>query len=98
MEEWPAVSPDGKTVAFVASVNGRRQIWIRGLASGGALQRTDDDADHSFPRWLPNSSAFIYFTSPAKDGASGTLWEIPELAGPAHPLTEATTGGDVSHN
>ena len=32
MKESPALSPDGKMVAFVTLINGRRQIWIRLLA------------------------------------------------------------------
>jgi hypothetical protein len=40
IEEMPAVSPDGKTVAFVAPLEGRRQIWIRLLAGGAALPIT----------------------------------------------------------
>src|SRR6185295_17085296 len=37
-KESPAISPDGKMVAFVAMVDGRRHIWVRMLAGGAALQ------------------------------------------------------------
>ena len=47
MEEHPAASPDGKTVAFIAPANGRQQVWVRLLAGGAPLQITHDDADHS---------------------------------------------------
>src|SRR6185369_17168805 len=43
-EESPAISTDGKRVAFVAESGGRKQIWI-----GSAI--TKDDADHYGPRW-----------------------------------------------
>ena len=39
IEEMPAVSPDGKDVAFVATVDGRRQLWLRRLGGGA---RTPD--------------------------------------------------------
>jgi Tol biopolymer transport system component len=32
MEESPAFSPDGKSVAFTADVSGYRQVWVRLLA------------------------------------------------------------------
>ena len=80
IEEMPAVSPDGKDVAFVAAVNGRRHIWVRRLAGGGhALQITQDDVDHEHPRWHPDSSAIVYFTPALAEGETGALWDIPAL-------------------
>jgi hypothetical protein len=34
MEEFPALSPDGKSVAFTADLGGRRQVWVRLLSAG----------------------------------------------------------------
>ena len=100
MEEMPAASPpDGKDVAFVAPVEGRRQIWLRRLAGGQALQITRDDVDHDHPRWTPDSNAIVYFTPPLKESEAGTLWEIPALDGTApRKLAQAITGADVSHD
>ena len=81
MEDTPAVSPDGKFLAFVFPVDGRRQIWLRQLASGGAFQRTHDDAHHDHPRWLPDSSAIVVLHAIVKgrrtrhvDGDFGADW------------------------
>ncbi len=60
MEESPAISPDGKTVAFVARAGSKRQIWLRLLAGGAPRQITRDDVDHEQPTWAPDSSALIY--------------------------------------
>ena len=100
MEEMPAVSPDGKDVAFVAPVNGRRQIWVRRLAGGHAIQITHDDVDHDHPRWTPDSSAIVYFTPAEKEGEAGMLWEIPALGGTRTPQASGgvLTGADVSHD
>jgi Tol biopolymer transport system component len=97
-KETPVVSPDGKMVAFVALVAGRRQIWIRLLAGGALLQLTRDDADHRYPRWAPDSNTLIYFTPGATPLEEGTIFEIGALGGWPRPVTSALSGGDISHD
>ncbi len=98
LKETPAISPDGKTVAYVAVVAGKRQVWIRLLAGGGPLQLTRDDAHHIHPRWAPDSSTLIYFT-PAPAGAeAGTIWEIGALGGWPRRVTTSISAGDLSHD
>ena len=55
MNESPAISPDGRMVAFVAPVEGRRHIWVRLLAGGAPLRVTHDEGDHEHPRWSTRS-------------------------------------------
>jgi Tol biopolymer transport system component len=98
VNESPAISPDGRTVVFVAVANGRRQVWIRLLAGGAPLQVTRDDVDHLQPRWAPDSSAIIFYTPPASAGGSGALWEVSALGGLARPIVDAMGGGDISHD
>jgi eukaryotic-like serine/threonine-protein kinase len=59
LEEFPAISPDGRAVAFAAGIMGKRQIFVRLVAGGTPLQITHDDVDHQFPRWSPDSSAIV---------------------------------------
>jgi serine/threonine protein kinase/Tol biopolymer transport system component len=96
MEEFPAISPDGKTVAFTARVHDRRQIWLRLLVGGTPLQVTNDDADHQEPRWAPDSSAIIYYTGADVPETLGTLWEVPALGGTPRRIASASGGGDIS--
>ena len=98
MEESPAISPDGKTVAFVARAGSKRQIWLRLLAGGAPLQITRDDVDHEQPRWAPDSSSLIYFVPSATPGEHGTIWEIAALGGEPRRLATALSGGDISHD
>ena len=63
-EESPAISPDGKAVAFVAAVGDKRQIWV-----GQPI--TKDDADHFGPRWTPDSKSLIYFANELDLGDRG---------------------------
>jgi serine/threonine protein kinase/sugar lactone lactonase YvrE len=98
INESPAISPDGKMVAFVAVADGRRQIWIRLLNGGAPLQVTRDDSDHLHPRWTPDSSALIYYAPPDSPGDEGALWEVSALGGLPRPITGALGGGDISHD
>jgi Tol biopolymer transport system component len=98
MNEWPAISPDGKMVAYVAVADGHRQIWVQLLSGGAPLQVTRDAADHSQPRWAPDSSTLVYHTPADTHGEQGTLWEISALGGVPRPIISALGGGDVSHD
>ena len=98
MEESPAASPDGKTVAFVRRTGADSQIWLRLLAGGAPLQVTHDAADHEQPRWAPDSSSIIYFTPASTPGEQGTLWEVSALGGERRRLASAISGGDISHD
>jgi serine/threonine protein kinase len=98
MEEFPALSPDGKSVAFTADVGGRRQVWVRLLAGGTPLQVTHDDADHQSPRWSPDSSSLIYFSPSEEPDGEGKVWQIPALGGTARPLVSSLGGADLSHD
>ncbi len=98
MEESPAISPDGKTVAFVARAGSKRQIWLRLLAGGTPLQITRDDTDHEQPRWTPDSSSLIYYAPSATPGEHGTIWEIAALGGEPRRIAAALSGADISHD
>ena len=74
MEEFPAISPDGKSVAFTRDAGGFRQLWVRLLSGGVPIQVTRDPVDHQSPRWSPDSSSLIYYSPPAAE-AYGTVWQ-----------------------
>lgn len=96
LEESPAISADGKSVAFTAGVRGKRQIFVQLIAGGAPLQLTRDDADHECPRWSPDSSSIIYFSSPSRGSMQGSIWEIPALGGAAHRVVDSVGCADLS--
>jgi Tol biopolymer transport system component/DNA-binding winged helix-turn-helix (wHTH) protein len=55
-----AISPDGRTVAFVATRNGKKRLWLRGLDSTDSRELPGTD-DALLPFWAPdgNSIAFV---------------------------------------
>jgi serine/threonine protein kinase/Tol biopolymer transport system component len=96
LEESPAISPDGRSVAFTAAAGGKRQVFVRLIAGGAPLQITRDTGDHEYPRWSPDSSSILYF-SPAVSGTiQGSIWEIPALGGVARRVVNSVGGADVS--
>jgi eukaryotic-like serine/threonine-protein kinase len=96
LEESPAISPDGKSVAFTAGVGGKRQVFVQLIAGGAPLQITRDTVDHECPRWSPDSSSILYF-SPAVSGAvQGSIWEIPTLGGVPRRVVNSVGCADVS--
>ncbi len=97
LEQTPAISPDGKSVAFTAYVGNKQQVWVRLVAGGAALQLTHDDADHESPRWAPDGVALLYYSPPVGD-SQGTLWEMPSLGGSPRRVANSIGGGDISHD
>ena len=98
VNESPALSPDGRMVAFVAPVDGRRQIWIRMLSGGAPLRVTHDESDHESPRWTADGSSIIYYVGPDATGELGMLWEVSALGGPPRPLVSSSGGCDCSRD
>jgi eukaryotic-like serine/threonine-protein kinase len=96
LEESPAISPDGRSVAFTGGVSGKRQVFVQLIAGGAPLQITRDTVDHECPRWSPDSSSILYF-SPAVSGAvQGSIWEIPALGGMPRRVVTSVGCADIN--
>jgi Tol biopolymer transport system component len=96
IEESPAISPDGRAVAFTASVDGTRQIFVRLLSGGAPLPVTKDAADHQQPRWSPDGNSLVYFSASGGDTSEGAVWAVPALGGSARRILSCISGADVS--
>jgi serine/threonine-protein kinase len=76
VEITPAISPDGKMVAYIsASPTGHAQLFLRQVSGGRAVSLTDGATEVYAPKWKPDGSALIY------SGQNGTLYSIPPLGG-----------------
>jgi Tol biopolymer transport system component len=56
-----ALSPDGRTAAFVASAGGKDGIWVRAL-DGTAAKLIAGTEGAAYPFWSPDSKSIAYFT------------------------------------
>ena len=95
LEEFPAIAPDLKAVAFTARLDGSQQIFVRLLAGGAPLQITKDGADHEQPRWSRDASTILYFSPAVPGDIQGTIWEVPALGGAPRRVIDSIGGGDV---
>ena len=82
------VAPDGRSLAFTATRDGKRGLWIRSL-DGTAARYLEGTAGASQPFWSPDSR-FIAFFANGKlrkiDVVEGTVQAIADA-----PLTQAGT-------
>lgn len=57
-----ALSPDGRTAAYVASNNGKTGLWVRPLDSTRARLLPGTEGA-SYPFWLPDNKSIAFFTT-----------------------------------
>jgi Tol biopolymer transport system component len=74
LEIHPAISPDGRLVAYAAGPWDRSRIFVRQLAGGRPIALTDSTTAAGWPKWSPDGSQLLYAT------AEGTRI-IPSLGG-----------------
>ena len=81
---WTAVVPDGRAVAFPASIDGATTIWVRSLDSSSPRSLAGTEGA-SFPFWSPDGRSLGFF-------AGDKLKRIDLAGGPATVLCDAPAG------
>ncbi|HEX2061656.1 MAG TPA: hypothetical protein VHK90_13025, partial [Thermoanaerobaculia bacterium] len=89
----PAVSPDGKLIAFASSRDGVQRIWLKQIAGGSEVALTKGIDD--FPRFSPDGSSIIYVHAD-QPGQPGSLWRVPVVGGEARRLVDQVLTADLS--
>jgi Tol biopolymer transport system component len=67
----PAVSPDGRKIAFVSQRGGGRDIWVAGIDGSNPTQLTRDGTDGN-PTWSPNGRQIAFDSG--RTGLTTTIW------------------------
>ena len=96
----PAVSPDGRRVAFVR----RGEVWV--LSRDGGAPHAITKPVHGWgdagePRWSPDGSTVVFVRSDGGLDGYGAVFSVPAVGGAAHQLTKRdcvdapTTNGET---
>jgi Tol biopolymer transport system component/DNA-binding winged helix-turn-helix (wHTH) protein len=80
----PALSPDGRTIAYASDATGGLEIYVSALAPGAReLAITTDGGQNTQPAWSPDGR-WIAFHSRTRRG----VWVVPATGGTARQLIE----------
>jgi len=79
-EADPAISPDGKTIAYTSNRAGISDIWILDVDGGNSVRLTQHPGvDHS-PAWFPDGRSLAFVSDRS---GSPSIWRLPRLGGAA---------------
>jgi Tol biopolymer transport system component len=100
IEEWPAWSPDGSLLAYVAEVDGLRQLFLRTIATGKERRLTTEPNDDIQPAWSPDGKRLAFVRARTTGGKlepndingwyhdGGDIWTIDVTTGQETKLIE----------
>jgi Tol biopolymer transport system component/predicted Ser/Thr protein kinase len=81
----PVISPDGRTLAFVATVGEQKRIWIRALDSDSARVLAGTEGVEQPPFWSPDSRSLAFL-------AESKLKRIAIAGGPPRTICDVPAG------
>ena len=92
MELQPALSPDGKQVAFIwdGGTPGQLDVYVKLVDAGTPLRLTSHAGLHSGPAWSPDGRYVAFARLSARDGG---IFMIPALGGQERRVGEAHKSG-----
>jgi Tol biopolymer transport system component/predicted Ser/Thr protein kinase len=87
-----ALSPDGRTLAFVATAQGKSGLWVRPI-DGTAARLLPGTLGAFYPMWSPDGRSLAY-------GTANKLWRIDVVGGSPVAVCDAPffVGGDWSQD
>jgi Tol biopolymer transport system component/DNA-binding winged helix-turn-helix (wHTH) protein len=81
---YPALSPDGNSIAYCSDHSGDFEIYVKQLTPGAReIQITSDGQQNFQPAWSPDGSVIGYYSK-----NRGGIWVVPSSGGNAKQLTD----------
>lgn len=79
VQAQPALSPDGRSVAFVSNRDGHFNIYLGMVRGGDLVQVTHGASLKARPSWSPDGSTLTY--AQINDSGSVDVWQVSALGG-----------------
>ncbi|MEP6573202.1 MAG: protein kinase [Gemmatimonadota bacterium] len=85
LEIQPAISPDGKLIAYSAGNTRRMRVYLRPAGGGRTIPLSDDSTSvETHPRWSPDGSSLLFLTR-------GGVSVAPALGGSSRAVVPASS-------
>jgi hypothetical protein len=90
LELDPAISPDGKWIAYVEGPFGQMHVYVRPVAAGRAVDVSEGlPGNHRWPQWSPDGTQILF-------QAQGAAYVVPPTGGTVRRIAERSAAGGVS--
>jgi Tol biopolymer transport system component len=91
-DQSPAVSPDGRTIAFTSRRDGTARIWVKQLVTGSEAALSSGPGDE-YPRFSPDGSAILFLR---REGNETFIYKASLLGGEPRKLLSNAAHADWS--
>ncbi|HTD60349.1 MAG TPA: protein kinase, partial [Gemmatimonadaceae bacterium] len=86
----PALSPDGRSVAYSAGTAANLKVYVRQVTGGRATRIVDDStSNETNPSWSPDGSRLLFLSH-------GGVWSAPASGGNVRPEVPSVPRGAVT--
>jgi tricorn protease len=90
-DEWPRISPDGRSIAFQSDRAGNSDIWIMDSRGGSLKPVTTDKSGDFFHAWHPDGTKLVFAS---ERSGNRDIWSIELDSKTTTQLTRNNAGDD----